>query len=95
MLSSPKLITLHLNAKAFERMENLKFLIVHNVRICEDLKYLPNGLRLLDWPDYSFSLPSTFCPQQLFKLNMPRSCIRLENLFNKVRLLIDVNYYFF
>ena len=95
MLSSPKLITLHLNAEAFERMENLKFLIVHNVRICEDLKYLPNGLRLLDWPDYSFSLPSTFCPQQLFKLNMPRSRIRLENLFNEVRLLIDVNYYFF
>jgi hypothetical protein len=84
VLRSPKPVTLQVHAKAFKRMENLKLLIVHNVRICEALECLPNGLRLLDWPDYSFPLPSTFCPQQLFKLNMPRSHIRLEKLFKKV-----------
>uniref|UniRef100_A0A2N9GMV6 TIR domain-containing protein n=1 Tax=Fagus sylvatica TaxID=28930 RepID=A0A2N9GMV6_FAGSY len=84
VLRSPKPVTLQVHAKAFKRMKNLKLLIVHNVRICEALECLPNGLRLLDWPDYSFPLPSTFCPQQLFKLNMPRSHIRLEKLFKKV-----------
>ncbi|KAK9996134.1 hypothetical protein SO802_020820 [Lithocarpus litseifolius] len=47
-------------------------------------KYLPIGLRLLDWPDYSFPLPSTFCPQLLVELNMPYSCIALEEPFRQV-----------
>ena len=37
------------------KMKNLKFLIVHNI-ICEDLKYLSNELRLIDWN--GFPLPS-------------------------------------
>ncbi|KAL0005507.1 hypothetical protein SO802_013068 [Lithocarpus litseifolius] len=82
-LHSPKSITVSLEAKAFKKMKNLKFLMIDNVHICGELKYLPNGLRLLCWRDYSFPLPSTFCPQQLVALNMPNGQIRLEQLFRK------------
>ena len=73
-----------IEAKAFEKMKNLKFLIVRNVHICEELEYLPNGLMLLQWPEFSFSLPSNYYPQRLVGLVMPRSLIRLEATFNLV-----------
>ena len=84
MLHSPNPITVQLYTKAFKKMENLKFLMVSNVLISEEIKYLPNGLKLLKWDQYHFSLPSNFCPQELVELEMPQSCIRLEKLFNQV-----------
>ena len=84
MCHSPDPITVQLHAKAFKMMENLKFLMVRNVLISKKLKYLPNGLKLLEWDEYHFSLPSNYCPQQLVELGMRRSCIRLENLFKQV-----------
>ena len=84
MWHSPNPITAQLHAKAFEEMENLKFLMVRNVLISKELKYLPNGLKLLEWHEYPFSLPSNYCPQQLVVLEMPRSCIRLDKLFEQV-----------
>ena len=84
MLHSPNPITVQLHAKAFKKMKNLKFLIVRNVLISEELKYLPNGLKLLEWHQYPFSLPSNYCHQQLVVLEMPHSCIRLEKLFKQV-----------
>jgi hypothetical protein len=64
-----------------EKMKSLKYLKVHNV-ICEDLKYLPNGLRLLDWREFPLSsLPSNFVLQNLVALNMPRSQIQLDGHF--------------
>ena len=80
----PNPITVHLHAKAFKKMENLKFLMVRNVLISKELKYLPNGLKLFEWDKYPFSLPSNYCTQQLVELGMPRSCIRLEKLFKQV-----------
>ena len=94
MLHSPNPITVQLHAKAFKRMENLKFLIVRNVHICEELKFLPNGLRLLECTGYHFSLPSKYCPQQLVAFGMPHSHIRLEKLFKQVWLLVSLNYDF-
>ena len=84
MLYSPKPVTVQLHNKAFQRMENLKFLMVYNVNICEPLKYLPNGLRFLHWGNYPFPLPSKYCPQKLVALEMPGSQIRLEKLFKQV-----------
>uniref|UniRef100_A0A2N9GCK9 Reverse transcriptase zinc-binding domain-containing protein n=1 Tax=Fagus sylvatica TaxID=28930 RepID=A0A2N9GCK9_FAGSY len=64
-----------------EKMKSLKYLKVHNV-ICEDLKYLPNGLRLLDWREFPLSsLPSNFVLQNLVALNMPGSQIQLDGHF--------------
>uniref|UniRef100_A0A7N2M983 TMV resistance protein N n=2 Tax=Quercus lobata TaxID=97700 RepID=A0A7N2M983_QUELO len=78
---SPQPITMPIEAKAFEKMKYLKFLMVHNVRICEELTFLPNGLTLLQWLEFPFSLPSKYYPQQLVALEMPSSHIRLETTF--------------
>ena len=85
MLQLPNPTTVQLHAKAFKKMKNLEFLMVRNVRIFEELKYLPNGLKLLEWDQYPFSLSSNCCPQQLVVLEMPSiSCIGLEKLFKQV-----------
>ena len=85
MLHSPNPIPVQLHAGAFKMMENLKFLMVRNVLISEELKYLPNGLKVFEWDQYPFSLPSNFCPQKLVVLKMSRSsCNRLEKLFKQV-----------
>ena len=84
MLHSPFPVKVRLHPQAFENMENLKFLIVRNVLILEELKYLPSGLRVLELHNYSFALPSNFYPQQLVQLQMSNSFIRLEKLFKQV-----------
>nr|XP_023890768.1 disease resistance protein RML1A-like isoform X2 [Quercus suber] len=68
------------------KMKSLKYLIIRNV-ICEDLKYLPNGLRLLDWNEFPLSsLPSTYEPTKLVALNMRGSHIELDEHFERCRL---------
>ena len=63
------------------KMKSLKYLTIRNV-ICEDLKSLPNGLRLLDWNEFPLSsLPSTFEPTKLIALNMQESHIELDEHF--------------
>ncbi|XP_030958555.1 TMV resistance protein N-like [Quercus lobata] len=72
---------LQLEAKSFEKMKKLKFLIVANVDICGDIEYLPNELRLLDWPEFPLStLPPNFHPQKLIALNMPQSQVVLDKI---------------
>ena len=62
-------------------MKSLKYLTIRNV-ICEGLKSLPNGLRLLDWNEFPLSsLPSTFEPTKLVVLNMHGSHIELNEHF--------------
>ena len=84
MLHSPYPTTVQLHAEAFEMMDNLKFLIVRNVQISEELKYLPNGLRFLEWPEYHFSFPSKYSSQQLVAVEMSHSNFKLEKLFKQV-----------
>ncbi|XP_030939439.1 TMV resistance protein N-like [Quercus lobata] len=75
-LPEPKKVKLNLG-----KMKNLKYLIVCNV-ICEDLKSLPNRLRLLEWNEFPLSsLPSTFEPKNLVVLKMRRSHIKLDEHF--------------
>ena len=84
MCRLPNPITVQLHVEAFKKMKNLKFLMVQNVLVSEELKYLPNGLKLLEWHEYPFSLPSNYCPQQLVVLEMPHSWIRLDELLKQV-----------
>nr|XP_023914478.1 TMV resistance protein N-like [Quercus suber] len=82
MICSPERVKLQLEAKCFEKMKNLKFLIVVNVDICGSIEYLPNELRLLDWPEFSLSsLPSNFRSQNLIALIMPQSHFILDKFF--------------
>ena len=94
MWYSPKPITVELLANTFKNMRNLKFLLVENVQISEELEYLPNELRLLQWPKYDFPLPPKFYPQNLVVLNMLNSGIRLEQLLMQVWLLVYMNFDF-
>ncbi|KAL4637501.1 hypothetical protein ACB092_03G081500 [Castanea dentata] len=67
------------------KMKSLKYLKVRNV-VCEDLKYLPNGLRLLDWNEFPLSsLPSNLELEKLVALNMPQSQIELDMHFESCR----------
>ena len=65
------------------KMKNLRFLIVHNI-ICEDRKYLPNELRLIDCNGFPLtSLPAVTNLQKLVALNMPGSHIKLDEHFEE------------
>ncbi|XP_075654224.1 TMV resistance protein N-like isoform X2 [Castanea sativa] len=85
MWHSPKPRTVNLQADTFKNMRNLKFLLVENIRISKGLKYFPNELRLLQWPEYDFLLPLKFYPHNLVVLNMRNSQIRLEKLLKQDR----------
>ncbi|KAF3945972.1 hypothetical protein CMV_027707 [Castanea mollissima] len=80
MLHSPELVNVPLHPDVFKRMENLKILLVDNINICEAIKYLPNGIKVLYWPKYPFRLPSKYYPRELVGLGMPYSRIGLEKL---------------
>ena len=84
MLCSPKPTKVALEANVFKRMKNLKFLI-GNVHIVEDLEYLPDELRFLQWHEFPLSLSSKCCaPKELVALKMSKSNIKLENAFKQV-----------
>ena len=66
MICLPEPVQMQLEAQTLKKMKNLKFLIIDNVDICGGLEYLPNGLRVLDWPRFPLSsLPSSCCPKKL------------------------------
>ena len=84
MLHLPQSVKVQLHTEAFKNMENLKFLIVKNVDICEPLEFLPHSLIFLKWPNYPFHWPSEYFPEQLVAIEMPCSCIRLPKLIKQV-----------
>ncbi|KAL0009449.1 hypothetical protein SO802_010951 [Lithocarpus litseifolius] len=82
----PEPTKLQLDANCFEKMKNLKFLMVGNVDICRGLEYLPNELRVLDWLGFPLSsLPSNFRPQNLVALNLPQSRIILDKVCKRIQ----------
>ncbi|KAL4603868.1 hypothetical protein ACB092_10G153900 [Castanea dentata] len=92
MLHSPELVNVPLHPDVFKRMVNLKILLVDNINICEAIQYLPNGVKILYWPKYPFSLPSKFYPRELAGLGMPYSCIGLGKLCNQEFQLKNMKY---
>ena len=92
MLLSRERTEMPLKPKVFKRMKNLKFLVgnvhigkEHNVHIGEELEYLPDELRFLEWREFPLSLSSKCClPRQLVVLKMFESNVILENVFKKV-----------
>ncbi|XP_075657271.1 TMV resistance protein N-like isoform X2 [Castanea sativa] len=94
ILHSPQPVKVQLHKEAFKKMENLKFLIVKNVHICEPLEFLPRSLIFLKWPNYPFHWPSEYFPEQLIAIEMPHSCITLPKLIkqeHQLENLKDVN----
>ncbi|KAE8725131.1 Cullin-associated and neddylation dissociated [Hibiscus syriacus] len=71
---------LNLNVNAVSKMKNLRLLKVLCLSNCDELKYLPNELRLLDWMGYPLRfLPPSFQPDNLVALLLPYS--RIEQLW--------------
>ncbi|XP_016746103.2 disease resistance protein RUN1-like [Gossypium hirsutum] len=71
---------LNLNVDAFLKIKKLRLFRVLCLSNCDDLKYLSNELRLLDWTGYPLrSLPSSFQPDNLVVLLLPYS--RIEQLW--------------
>ncbi|CAL5423764.1 unnamed protein product [Camellia sinensis] len=67
---------LKLRPKAFARMSNLRILKICCMYLSEELKYLPNKLRYLDWLGYPMKyMPSTFQPEHLVELHLTYSSI--------------------
>ena len=62
-----------------EKMKSLKYLKIRNV-ICEDLVYLPNELRFLDWNEFPL-LSLLYEPTKLVVLSMQTSHIELDQHF--------------
>ena len=95
MLRSPEPIEIALKANVFKKMKNLKF-VIGNLHIVEDLEYLPDELRFLEWHVFPLSLSSKcFPPKQLVALKMSKSNIKLEKVFKQVKVLVFINFNFF
>ena len=73
ILRSPKPEPEEVQLKAqFRKMRNLRLLSIRDVRCYGPLECLPNGLSLLDWPEYPFSSwPPNFSHKKLVVLNVP------------------------
>ncbi|TYG47808.1 hypothetical protein ES288_D11G371400v1 [Gossypium darwinii] len=68
---------LNLSVDTFLKMKKLRLLKVLCLSNCNDLKYLSNELRLLDWTEYPLRyLPSSFQPDNLVALLLPYSHIQ-------------------
>ncbi|KAK0583307.1 hypothetical protein LWI29_035566 [Acer saccharum] len=77
---------LKLNGKSFSGMSNLRLLIINDVdvHLFEDLEYLSNELRLLEWHGYPLkSLPSSFQLQRLVQLSLCYS--RIEYIWKDIK----------
>ncbi|KAE8701203.1 Detected protein of unknown function [Hibiscus syriacus] len=71
---------LNLNVNVVSKMKKLRLLKVLCLSNCDELKYLPNELRLLDWLGYPLRfLPPSFQPDNLVALLLPYS--RIEQLW--------------
>ncbi|XP_050290597.1 TMV resistance protein N-like [Quercus robur] len=82
----------NLDDKAFLNMKSLRLLKISNVHLPTGLCFLSNKLRTMEWHDYPLKfMPSSFQPDNLVELIMPRSHIKQlpEGLTNltKLRLL--------
>ncbi|ONH94680.1 hypothetical protein PRUPE_7G026100, partial [Prunus persica] len=80
---------LHANAKCFSRMKKLRLLNLANVNLSNDLEYLSDNLRSLEWAGYpSKYFPSHFNPENLLELNMCHS--HIESFWTGVKLLYNL-----
>ncbi|KAJ7943208.1 Disease resistance protein [Quillaja saponaria] len=82
MLQLPNEEKVYWNGEAFEKMKNLRILMVENAYFSPHPKHLPNSLRVLDWKNYpALTLPMDFHPEKLVVLNLPDSRFKFQESF--------------
>ncbi|KAG6628114.1 hypothetical protein CIPAW_15G178500 [Carya illinoinensis] len=65
---------IRLSPKAFKKMKRLRLFRCRNAHFSEELNFLPNSIRVLDWPNCPLqSMPSKFRGDKLSILLMPGS----------------------
>ncbi|XP_028785245.1 disease resistance-like protein DSC1 [Neltuma alba] len=78
---------------AFEKMNNLRILIVRKAQFSIGPRYLPNSLRWLEWQGYpSAELPPNFSPNKLVVFKLCCSPFRLEEPFKRFEYLSCMNF---
>ncbi|ONH94890.1 hypothetical protein PRUPE_7G037600 [Prunus persica] len=79
----------HGDAKCFSRMKKLRLLNLANANLSNDLEYLSDNLRSLEWAGYpSKYFPSHFNPENLLELNMCHS--HIESFWTGVKILYNL-----
>ncbi|KAK4259596.1 hypothetical protein QN277_005912 [Acacia crassicarpa] len=93
ILDPPQQEEVNCSSFAFEKMHNLKIIIVRNTQFLTCPKYLPNSLILLDWQGYpSRHFPLGFSPPKLVCLKIYGSPFSLEEPFEKFAYLKYLNF---
>ncbi|KAI9086130.1 hypothetical protein K1719_031851 [Acacia pycnantha] len=76
---------------AFEKMSNLRILIIRNALFSTGPRHFPNNLRLLDWEGCpSVTLPEDFYPENIVVLRLRRSYIRLVEPIKRLEYLTNM-----
>ncbi|XP_028785241.1 TMV resistance protein N-like [Neltuma alba] len=79
MLDPPQQEKVKWSGMTFEKMNNLRILVIRNVQLSTGPTYLPNNLRWLEWEGYPLAaLPKDFSPSELIFLKLPESSFILE-----------------
>ncbi|XP_028769801.1 TMV resistance protein N-like [Neltuma alba] len=93
MLDPPQQEEVEWSGMAFEKMSNLRILVVRNSQFSTNPKYLPSSLRLLDWAGYpSTILPPDFSPKKLVYIKLSGSLFRLEEPFKRFECVTYMNF---
>lgn len=77
------------------KMQNLKTVIVKNGSFSKGPEYLPNSLRVLEWPKYpSRIIPSDFCPKKLSICKLKESDLSSFELRVTMKVCVNVMIFF-
>ncbi|KAF5469612.1 hypothetical protein F2P56_013671 [Juglans regia] len=80
---------IRLSSKAFKKMKRLRLFRYRNARFSGELKSLPNGIRVLDWPKCPLQSLPQFHGDRLVILRMPFSLIQEIRLEFKNLMVMD------
>ncbi|KAF5469611.1 hypothetical protein F2P56_013671 [Juglans regia] len=78
---------IRLSSKAFKKMKRLRLFRYRNARFSGELKSLPNGIRVLDWPKCPLQSLPQFHGDRLVILRMPFSLIQEIRLEFKAEMI--------
>ncbi|KAI9086177.1 hypothetical protein K1719_031898 [Acacia pycnantha] len=93
ILDPPQQEVVKCSGLVFEKMNNLRIIIIRNTQFLTCPEYLPNSLVLLDWQGYpSMNLPRKFSPPKLVCLKIYGSPFSLDKPFEMFEYLTYLDF---